>query len=170
MKGTYWFGPDAVDRRIAYAAEFKARAAELQENGDDTDRRIRAVFAIYSAEIGGDPAQMKYSSGWRPGKVNEATKNSASHSSHLDANGGDVECNIDGDFAWWCYKNTWILERHGLWMEHPVATVVRARKEKRQPWCHLQRIAPKSNARVYWPDGKSPAEWAKYDGYEEASA
>lgn len=168
MRGSYWFGPDAVDRRSAYAEEFLPRAAELQANGDDTDRRIRALYAEYCAETGADPAAMRYSSGWRPTAVNEATRNSAKLSTHGDADAGDVACGQAGGFAWWCWKNTARLEHHGLYMEHPAATVLRARAEKREPWCHLQRVPPKSHKRVYWPDGRSPEEWAKYEGFEEA--
>jgi len=167
-RGDYWHGPDEIDRRSAYAEEFLPRAAELQANGDDTDRRIRALYAEYCADVGADPDGMRYASGWRPGTVNEATKNSATLSPHLTADAGDVECDRNGGFAWWCWKNTSRLEAHGLYMEHPSATVIRARLEKRQPWCHLQRVPPKSHKRVYWPDGRSPEEWAKYGGTEEA--
>ncbi len=165
MLGDYWFGPDAFDRRIVYAAEFNS---EIQENGEDTDRRIRALYAEYCAESGVDPSEMFYASGWRPLAVNEATKNSAIFSTHLRANAGDVECADDGGFAWWCFKNTSRISYHGLYMEHPAATVLRAKAEKRKPWCHLQRVPPKSGLVVYWPDGRSVEEWAKYKGLEEA--
>ncbi len=165
-RGSYWHGPDAVDRRSAYAEDFRP---EYQVNGEDTDRRIRALYAEFCADGGKHrPEDMRYASGWRPKAVNEATRNSATLSTHLTADAGDVECDADGSFAWWCWKNTSRLEHHGLYMEHPVATVIRARVEKKRPWCHLQRVPPKSQKRVYWPDSRSPQEWAQYKMFEEA--
>jgi hypothetical protein len=158
MKGDYWFGPDSVDRRVRYEKEFNAT---LQSNGEDTDRRIRAVHAYYlSLYCGNEP--LRYSSGWRPRSVNEVTANAGKTSTHLDANAGDVQCDEDGSFAWWCFWNLWILERHGLWMEHPVATVVRAWSTDKTPWCHLQRVPPRSGARVYYPDTASVSQWNEF--------
>lgn len=159
-KGSYWNGPDIKDRRIEYAAEFKANPA-LQANGDDTDRRIRACYAYYCSRHGGDPAEMIYSSGWRPSTVNKSTPGAAPMSRHMSADAGDVECDKAGHFAWWCYRNQWKLEQLGLWMEHPIATVERAREQGKTPWCHLQRTPSRSGERCFMPDTPAVMEWAK---------
>lgn len=161
MRYDYWHGPDEEDRRIKYAKSFKP---EYQENGDDTQRRIGAVVIAFEADTSIKLPE-GYSSGWRPDAVNEITSNAGKKSNHLTADGGDKRDNVDGAFAWWCYRNKGVLEQHGLWMEHPVATVVRAwetaKKQERDPtpWCHLQRVPPGSGARIYYPDTRSVQEW-----------
>lgn len=156
----YWNGPDETDRRIRYAKEFKP---EYQQNGGEVQRRIAAVVTAFRAEtqielLGG------YASGWRPATVNEATANAGKLSAHLTAEAGDKRDTPDGDFAWWCARNEGALAQHGLYMEHPVATVVRAWRAARgerepTPWCHLTTRPPASHARVYWPDAKAQGEW-----------
>jgi hypothetical protein len=162
MKYDYWHGPDDIDRRVKYAEEFNANPA-IARNGAETDRRIRAVYTYYAGRHG-LPDRPQYSSGWRPQMINEVTSNAGKKSTHLEANGGDVRCPPDGHFAWWCFRNLWILEQHALWMEHPVATVVRPLKSGGTPWCHLQRVPPRSGARCYFPDNGSITEWAAYKG------
>lgn len=159
MVGTYWYGPDDVDRRIRYSSEFNARKAELQANGDDTERRINAVWTAYRSIYPDKPEKPQYSSGWRPSAINEATSHAAKKSTHLDANAGDVTDDTEGSFAWWCQTNPGVLERHQLWMEHPVATVIRAKKDKKTPWCHLQKVSTKSGMRCYFPDADAIALW-----------
>lgn len=160
----YWNGPDEKDRRVVYAKEFKP---EYQAAGDDLQRRISAAQTAFRAETnielpGG------YASGWRPGKVNELTSNAAKLSTHLTAHAGDPRDTVDGSFAWWCKRNLHVLEVHALWMEDPVATVVRAwvlaKEQGREPtpWSHLQSLPPRSNLRCYWPDEKAPEEWAAF--------
>lgn len=160
----FWNGPDELDRRVKYA---KAFLPEYQANGDDTQRRIGAVETAFRAEtqIELPPG---YASGWRPAAVNDATANAGKLSNHLVANAGDKRDNVDGAFAWWCMRNTHVLESQGVWLEHPSATVLRAWKlaiaERRDPtpWCHLQRTPPSSHARVYFPDARSGAEWEAF--------
>ena len=75
---------------------------------------------------------------------------------------------MDGDFTWWCTRHEALLAQHGLYMEHPVATVVRAWGRARDadreptPWCHLTTRAPASHSRVYWPDKEAITEWTAY--------
>lgn len=162
----YWNGPDDEDRRVKYARSFKS---EYQAAGDDLQRRMTAVHGVFVAETG-VVLPYGYSSGWRPASVNEATSNAGKLSTHLTANAGDKRDNVDGALAWWCMRNVWVLESNGLWIEHPVATVVRAWKtalaQKRDPtpWCHGQSVPPKSHARVYFPDEASLVEWQEFLG------
>lgn len=160
----YWNGPDAEDRRVKFAKQFKP---EYQANGDDVQRRIAAVMVAFRAETGID-LPPGYASGWRPAAVNEATANAGKASTHLVAQAGDKRDDPDGAFAWWCLNHQSVLEAHGVWMEHPVATVVRswkvAGKQGREPtpWCHLQSVPPRSHSRVYFPDVRSSGEWDEF--------
>lgn len=166
----FWNGPDLEDRRIKYADEFKP---EYQENGDLVQRKIAAVVQAFLGETQ-IALPEGYASGWRPAGVNEATSNAAQHSSHLIAAAGDKRDTPNGDFAWWCMRNPGVLEQHGLYMEHPVATVLRSYKTAKAasrtptPWCHLSTVAPHSHLRCYFPDLKAGPEWdafTKAGGY-----
>ena len=157
----FWNGPDKTDRRVKYASEFQP---EYEINGDDVQQRIAAVVTAFRAETGVELPD-GYASGWRPSSVNEATANAGKTSAHLVAAAGDKRDTVNGDFAWWCFRNQGVLTQHGLYMEHPVATVVRAwatasaQKRAPTPWCHLTTRAPASHARAYWPDQRSLGEW-----------
>ena len=164
MKWDYWFGPDGVDRRERYVKDF---LPEYQINGDGVQGAIATVVQVFFAETTIELPE-GYASGWRPPAVNESTANAGKASTHLCAQAGDKRDTEDGAFAWWCLRNIYVLERHSLWMEHPVATVVRAWKTAREqeraptPWCHLQTVPPKSASRVYWPDAKAFSEWQEF--------
>jgi hypothetical protein len=67
--------------------------------------------------------------------------------------------NERGEFAWWCARNVWVLERHGLYMEHPAATVLAAYAEDVAPRCMLTGASPPDHARVYFPDTASRELW-----------
>lgn len=75
---------------------------------------------------------------------------------------------VNGDLSWWLLRNPHILEIHGLYMEHPVATVVRvwkkAKEQGREPilCCHLQSTAPDLHARIYFPDNDAVTEWKEF--------
>ncbi len=163
-KWDYWNGPDEEDRREKYAKSF---LEEYQDNGNDLQRRIRAVETAFRSETGVELPE-GYASGWRPAAVNDATANAGKKSTHLTANGGDKRDNADGEFSWWCLRNPHILEIHGLYQEHPIATVVRAWKtahaqgREPTPWCHLQSVPPASHNRVYFPDTASVGEWTAF--------
>lgn len=160
----FWNGPDLLDRRIKYAKDFKP---EYQANGDDVQRRISAAIAAFRSETQIELPE-GYASGWRPPAVNEATSNAGKHSLHLVAAAGDKRDTPSGDFAWWCMRHPEVLEQHGLYMEHPVATVVRAfrtaktQKRAPTPWCHLTTFAPHSHLRCYFPDEAAPQEWQAF--------
>lgn len=160
-KFDFWNGPDEEDRRIKYAKQF---LPEYQVNGDDVQQRIVALESVFRSETGVELPR-GYASGWRPPAVNEATAHAGKLSAHLVANAGDKRDAVDGDLAWWCQRNPGVLEQRGLWMEHPIATVVRAwRTAKEQerdptPWCHLTRVPPGSGSRCYFPDSTSSQEW-----------
>lgn len=177
-RASFWFGSDTKDRRVTYAAEYEPRKEELERNALSVMTKYDAVATAASAVGIAGPA--RYSSGWRPKKVNDKTKNSATFSSHQDALAGDGADDVDGSFAWWVFANQWVLEAHQLYMEHPVATVVRSwqaaidaeiatgKPVKPQPWCHLSPVSPKSGQRVYLPDNSAPTEWdafVQWGGY-----
>lgn len=177
---SYWNGPDAADRRVAYEDEFRP---EYQANGDDVQRRIEATLVAFKAETQVELPE-GYASGWRPPSVNEATENAGKLSTHMIANAGDKRDSVDGEYAWWNFRTPHVMEANGLWMEHPVATVVRAWRHAIErakqaaaagksaaqiaatgaptPWCHQQRTPPASHARIYWPDAKAADEWAEF--------
>lgn len=163
----YWSGPDTKDRREVYAKDF---TPEYQKNGDEVQRRMEAVLVAYQA-MGGPDLPEGWASGWRPPAVNEATANAAKASRHLLALAGDKRDNEDGAFAWWCMAHQQVLEQHGIWLEHPVATVVRAWRQaltngtKPTPWCHGQITPPQGDAaarRMFFPDTKSIPEWDEF--------
>ena len=164
-KWDYWNGPDDVDRREKYARVFKP---EYQVNGDGVQQKIAAVVTAFRSETQVELPE-GYSSGWRPPVVNDRTANSAKGTSkHLTAQAGDKRDTDNGDFAWWCFRNPHILEIHGLWIEHPVSTVVRSWKlatktdDDPDPWCHLQSEPPGSGLRIYFPDHTAPKEWEEF--------
>lgn len=156
---SYWKGSDKVDRRITYAREYQQRMEELEGNAKNTTTRIQIVVDIFEKETG--IILTEYSSGWRPEAVNDPTKLTGAglHSTHLDANAGDVKDTLLGQFAWWCFKHPEILQEHGLYMEHPCATVLLAIAT---PWCHLTPIAPKSGLRAFHPSNASVTAWNQY--------
>ncbi len=82
-----------------------------------------------------------FSSGWRPEAINHATAGAAPKSKHMTCQAGDLY-DPDGEIDEWALAHPEILERIGLWQEHPSAT---------KNWCHLQSIPPKSGNRVFYP-------------------
>jgi hypothetical protein len=73
--------------------------------------------------------------GWRPPEcpIGAAT------SSHKEGRGIDI---ADGNGRLDAMITDAMLERHGLYREHPDAT---------SGWCHLTTRAPKSKRRTFWP-------------------
>lgn len=164
MRYDYWTGPDAEDRRKKYAKEFKP---EYQAAGDELQRRFGAVISYICAQKGLTLPE-GWASGWRPAAVNEATSNAGKLSQHLTANAGDKRDDVNGSLAWALFTDNHPLEVHALYMEHPVATVVRAWKKAKAegreptPWCHAQTVPPHSHSRVYFPDASSEKEWEEF--------
>ena len=62
-------------------------------------------------------------------------------SSHLYGCAVDIS-DPDGKLANWLRNRQQLLEKCGLWMEHPAYT---------KGWCHLQTIMPKSGNRLFLP-------------------
>lgn len=99
---------------------------------DNANKLLIAINIVREAR--GIP--QKTSSGYRPGRFN---KNYAKRSDHTTLSAWDFE-DVDGSFDAWCMANLPVLERAGLWLEHPDST---------PGWTHLT-IAPKKN-RVFRP-------------------
>lgn len=164
---SFWTGPDETDRRLTAAEEYEQAKDALEANAAETHRRICAVASAFEGATA-IVLPGRYSSGWRPQAVNDATANSGKASNHMKAWAGDVADLPDGQFAWWCFVNAHVLEQHQVWMEHPAGTVLRAyakaREQKREPtpWCHLQIMPPASHNRIYFPDTASLDEWEAY--------
>lgn len=85
----------------------------------------------------------RVTSGWRPPAVNAGVKGAAKRSNHMTGNAADF---AGVEMARWCFDNLPILERIGLWLEHPDATV-----GTNGGWTHLQRVPPRSGRRVFRP-------------------
>ncbi len=81
------------------------------------------------------------SSGWRPPAINASIVNAAPRSKHMTGHAIDLY-DPDGDMDEFLFANQNLLQKYGLYMEHPLAT---------KGWCHLQDIAPKSGNIVFYP-------------------
>lgn len=83
------------------------------------------------------------SSGWRPPAVNASTPNAAVRSLHMTGRAVDIY-DPDGDLDEWLLTDEGqaMLQRLGLWLEHPAAT---------KGWSHLQTVPPRSGKRVFYP-------------------
>ncbi len=79
-------------------------------------------------------------SGWRPPTVNKAV-GGALRSNHMICRAIDLN-DDDGNLDKWCTNNLPLLEKFGLYLEHP---------SKTPRWCHLQDVRPKSGNRVFMP-------------------
>ncbi len=99
---------------------------------EDIQRRIGALVVAFRAET-----QIELPDGY----------------ARLDAESGDKLDTEDGDFAWWCSRHEVELTQHGLYLEHPSGTVIRAWQSAKgsqpQPWAHLSVRAPASHERVH---------------------
>lgn len=80
-------------------------------------------------------------SGWRPSAVNAAVPNAAPKSKHMTCQACDLS-DDDGRLDAWCMANLPMLERFGLWLEHP---------SKTERWTHVQIVPPLSGHRVFYP-------------------
>lgn len=87
---------------------------------------------------------MHISSLYRPEAINKAA-GGAKKSNHLVCLACDFS-DPDGKLAEFCIQNLDLLERCGLYMEHPSVT-----KTKTGGWVHLQCVGPKSGKRVFYP-------------------
>ena len=107
---------------------------EMEANLDKLLKALNEFRAIW-----GKP--MVVSSGYRPPEINAATPGSAKHSNHMICLACDFR-DLDGALDDFCSNNTDVLERCGLYLEHPSST---------PNWCHLQAISPRSGNRIFKP-------------------
>lgn len=112
--------------------------AELDEtkraNAADVVARVNLLLAAF----GEDRA---VNSGFRPAAVNAATPGSAKLSKHMTCQACDLE-DHEGDLDEWAIDHPEVLEKIGLWQEHPAST---------KGWAHFQIVPPKSGNRVFYP-------------------
>lgn len=80
-------------------------------------------------------------SGWRPAATNKVIPNAAAKSKHMTGEAVDI-VDDEGELDDWCLDNPHVLERIGLWQEHPSFT---------KGWCHVQIVPPRSGKRVFYP-------------------
>ena len=118
----------------------------IMRNAEETVCRTNQLKQLAAVNAGFVFPEDEVASGWRPGAVNDATRNSASGSPHLTAEGLDTR-DPQRKFARWCLQNLVELKLLGLWMEDPRWTPT---------WVHLQTRPPKSGKRVFIPSSKPP--------------
>ena len=107
---------------------------DLRINAQETVIRINTLLGYF-----GESREIV--SGWRPPAINATTKGAAPKSKHMTCQACDVR-DDEGDLDAWCMDHLEILEKVGLWMEHPACT---------KNWTHLQTIAPRSWKRIFYP-------------------
>jgi len=122
-----------------YKGRDKQFAAELT---DEIRQNARTTIALANAMLEeAGVLDCEVSSGWRPAAVNAVTKGAAKKSNHMLGLAVDI-VDIDGKLGKWALSNLKVLERLGLWLEHPTAT---------RGWLHVQTVPPRSGRRVFQP-------------------
>lgn len=109
--------------------------AEVIKNAEDLLRKVNAFLAELKID------KVKVSSGFRPSQVNAATPGAAKKSNHMRGLAIDL-ADPTGKLDILFLSNQPLLEKHGLYLEHPDSTL---------QWAHLQSVAPKSGKRVFKP-------------------
>jgi hypothetical protein len=126
--------------KYPWRAKHKEVTPELIERAMDYVTRLNAACKeLYIKEP-------KFSSGFRPAEVNkklvdDPKVHASKKSQHMTGTAGDLadpEGKIDHEFL----MNQHILEKHGLYLEHPKHT---------EGWAHTQSVAPRSGNRVFIP-------------------
>lgn len=130
---------------------------EVKANAEDLLKRVNALLVeVWTRDD--DPV---VTSGWRTESYNKIVPNAAPKSKHITGEAIDlydpdgeldqllfddygrsvplVEAAFTSDAA---ARAMSLLEKHGLYMEHPVAT---------KGWCHLQSVGPRSGNRIFFP-------------------
>lgn len=121
--------------KYPWRAKHKEVTPELLDKAADYVTRLNAVCKELFIK---DP---KFSSGFRPSDVNKKTPNASKKSGHMFGTAGDLE-DKDGKIDHEFLMNQKVLEKHGLYLEHPKHT---------EGWSHTQSHAPKSGNRVFIP-------------------
>lgn len=126
-------------RDVAYSDEL---TSEIQANAVLTVGKVNELLAaFYSSQP--DGSYRTVNSGWRPPEVNAATKNAAPRSRHMTGEACDLSDDDEALDRWLVQPDGQaVLERIGLWMEHPEAT---------PRWSHVQTVPPGSGRRIFWP-------------------
>jgi hypothetical protein len=117
-----------------YMGREGALTAALRANAAETVFAVNALLAAF-----GESRAVR--SGFRPPAVNAATPNAAPNSKHMTCQACDLD-DPDGDLDEWALDHPEILERLGLFQEHPAST---------KSWAHFQTVPPKSGRRVFYP-------------------
>jgi len=127
---------------ITVAEYFMGRDKEYPDDLT-TDLRINAQETVIRVNtlLGYFEESRDVTSGWRPPAVNVATPGAATISKHMTCQACDVK-DPEGDLDEWCLAHPEILEKIGLWQEHPAST---------KGWCHVQIVPPRSGKRVFYP-------------------
>jgi hypothetical protein len=120
---------------MARHTRFKSEwTPEVQRNGAEIVRRANLLLRAAGLD-------RRVTSGWRPAILNAATKGAAKKSTHMLAQGVDLE-DVDRKLSKWAMAHLDVLAEIGLWIEHPDYTLT---------WLHAQSVPPKSGRRVYIP-------------------
>ena len=115
----------------------------IEQNATDTISRVNRLIEAYNASrklLGLPPIKAVVTSGWRPPTVN-AQAGGAKKSNHMLALACDIS-DPDGALDAWCMANLPVLEKLGLWLEHPDST---------KSWTHVQTVPTASGRRVFRP-------------------
>lgn len=143
-----------MGRDVSHAAEL---TDAVRANAVETVRRVNLVLVAAAAdgvEPGRDQVtQTPVASGWRPKGINARTSNAAARSTHLTAEGCDIQDSRNRALARWCIKHEAVLVEVGLWCEDFRWT---AGKNLDDPWVHFQTRAPKSGNRIFVPSSAPP--------------
>lgn len=106
---------------------------EQKSNAENLLVSINLLLEEYGKEL-------EVSSGYRPPAIN-ANAGGSKKSKHMSCEAIDLR-DPDKSFKKWCVDNLNLLEKYGLYMEHPDYTPT---------WCHLQSVAPGSKKRIFKP-------------------
>lgn len=120
-----------MGRDVSHKSEYS------QEISDNLDKLLVPLNKFREAY--GKP--MAVTSGWRPPSLNSTVKGAAPKSNHQRGLACDFK-DSDGSLDQFCMDNLDLLEKLGLYLEHPDAT---------KGWCHLQCVPPRSGNRVFRP-------------------
>jgi hypothetical protein len=121
--------------KYPWRAKHKEVTPKVIDRAQDYVTRLNAV--LYDLHI----KDAKFSSGFRPSDVNKATPNASKKSKHMTGEAGDL-ADHDGSIDHAFLMNQQVLEKHGLYLEHPRHT---------EGCVHTQSLPPGSGNRVFIP-------------------
>lgn len=129
----YWEGRDELFPALL--------TDEIKQNASIIVAKANLLLSAFREDTG-DTEQRHVTSGWRPPAVNAATPGAAPRSKHMSAQAIDL-ADPEGDLDQWVFEHPQVLERIGLFQEHPSCTA--------RGWAHFQFVPPKSGRRVFFP-------------------